>query len=102
MAQLSEELKSLLIEAQSLLQLKADFGRLPNGNVKSYALMAIEQWFNAENDDKTQLKGKSPVGYVTSDGRAGSSPEETLEIKSPTLMCLNQGDNVPDDDEIPF
>jgi hypothetical protein len=101
MAQLSEELKSLLIEAQSLLQLKADFGRLPNGNVKSYALMAIEQWFNAENDDKTQ-KGKSPVGYVTSGGRAGLSPEETLEIKSPTLMFLNQGDNVPDDDEIPF
>jgi hypothetical protein len=101
MAQLSEELKSLLIEGQSLLQLKADFGRLPNGGVKSYALKAIEQWFNAENDDKTQ-KGKSPVGYVTSGGRAGLSSGETLEIKSPTMMSLTQSNNVPDGDENPF
>lgn len=42
---LSQKLGTLLDEAQSLLNLKGGFGRLPDSAVRRFALNKIDDWF---------------------------------------------------------
>lgn len=44
-SRLSVELTQILDESTRLLRLKTEFGRMPSGPVRSFALSSIEQWF---------------------------------------------------------
>lgn len=97
---LSIELTDLLAEAQALVDLKAEFGRLPNSPMKMAALKAIEEWFNAAGEDTPdtdkpkQYPTEVPTDAIISQGAGflSASPADR------TFMA----DKVPDDDDIPF
>lgn len=44
---LSEELKELLTEARALMDLKSEFGRIPNSTLKDVVLRRIDDWFES-------------------------------------------------------
>jgi len=96
---LSIALTDLLAEAQSLLDLRAGFGRLPNSSVKTEALKSIDEWFNAKSDETFRRKlkltslNKAPTNAVNSTQEVGS-----LSSTDGSAMA----DMVPDDDDIPF
>jgi hypothetical protein len=93
---LSERLKTLSEEAKALLNLKSEFGRLPNSKVKDFALDTIDEWFNTlpsgvwlpQPDNSLELPA---VGFV-------KNPTEPSPVKDQP-QDLN---SAVEEDDIPF
>lgn len=95
---LSIALTDLLAEAQALVNLRSEFGRLPNSTVKTAALKSIDEWFNAEGDEiQTKANANDHETISTS---VGLPPQGVgfLSLTDESAMA----DRVPDDDDIPF
>ena len=96
---LSIALTDLLAEARALVNLKGEFGRLPNSTVKTAALKRIEDWFNAEGDEELRTKAGANIQLNSStDASYSSQGVGFLSFADESAMA----DSVPDDDDIPF
>lgn len=97
---LSIALTDLLAEARALVNLRSEFGRLPNSAVKTAALERIEMWFNAKGADELGeevAEAKNSHKFST-DASYSSQGAGSLSFADGSAMT----DNVPDDDDIPF
>jgi hypothetical protein len=96
---LSVALTDLLAEAHALVNLKSEFGRLPNSTVKTAALKRIEEWFNAEGDEKSRTKAEANIQTDSlTDASYSSQGVGSLSFTDGSAMA----DGAPNDDDIPF
>jgi len=96
---LSIALTDLLAEAQTLVDLKAGFGRLPNSVVKTAALREIEEWFNAAG--KNTLEIVKPKQDPFSAFQDAVLPQEAGCLANSGNMPF-MADRASNDDDIPF
>jgi hypothetical protein len=93
---LSDRLKTLSEEAKALLNLKSEFGRLPNSKVKDFALDTIENWFDTlpsgtwvpQPDNSLELPA---VGFVKNPTEPSLAKDQPRDLNSAI-----------EEDDIPF
>ena len=96
---LSIALTDLLAEARALINLRSEFGRLPNSAVKTAALESIEEWFNAESDETKPTKAKANIQYSFSPDAVKTSQGVGY---LPPGTYPSMADRVLNDDEVPY
>jgi len=107
---LSLELSELLAEAQCLLNLKSELGRLPNSRFKTVMLERIEFWFRTEGGDPSEpltVGGKGQTDPSTTDTERsvkgpGFLSKVANEVVRAEELVGSTENRVPDDDDIPF
>jgi hypothetical protein len=100
---LSTILTERLNEAKILLNLKAEFGRLPNGILKDNSLKRIHDWFNELGENP---RGKEPNEMNRPDDLQAVS---LVDLEDPALVATLAAserslilDLDTDDDEVTF